>query len=153
VPLVWDGGNVLLRLVDNLDFLHDSAALCKWYGKELPLLRNPFALAVPAEQRPRSPRVATRRVIVNGLPVLKFSPKLAARREVDCQRMETAWAQIKTGPPSWPACSEEQWFRVRAAEKVLCAELAQHGAFKLRVGAAHPPADGSQPHEDQDGDD
>jgi hypothetical protein len=133
-PFIWDGRNVLLALVTNLDFLNHSKELVEWYGRELPLQRNPFMLAVPMEERPPTPQSAMRRVLVDGKQVLRVSEKLVAKRIVQVEKMDKAWKQINAGPNWWPKCSSnELWMRIRICEKILAVEIDLHARLKSVV--------------------
>jgi len=133
-PFFWNGSNVLLALLDRLDFLAGSSQLCQWYGSELPLLRNPFLVAVQMHERPVTPCSAVRRVLVDGKQVMRVSAKLAERREREVKLLDAAWSRVSSGPKWWPMCSKPLWLRVRSAEKVLLAELDRHDAYRSVLG-------------------
>ncbi|GBG31959.1 Hypothetical Protein FCC1311_081842 [Hondaea fermentalgiana] len=132
-PFIWDGGNLIVRMQRRLDFLRENKELSHWYGDAMPLEENPFMLAVPIRERPESPRQATRRVLVDGKQVLRVSEKLAALREQDVARMNAAWTRVSGGPLWWPRCSNDEWIRVRAAEKVIRSEMERHDQLRAKL--------------------
>ena len=122
--LIWNGSNLLRGLAQSMDFLSGCKEVQDWYGPELQLTRNPFVLAVPLDQHPRTPRSALRKELVRGNEVLVVNPKLAAQRVVDEAALDKCWQTISHSPLNWPACSRALWDRIRAAESVLIAEEA-----------------------------
>lgn len=132
-PFHWGGRNVLLAIPSRLDFLEGELELAAWYGAGLDLAQNPFLLAVRLGERPASPRQATRKVFIEGRPVLKVSKPLAEKREAELALLETAWLKIAHSPAWWPPCSRELWMRVRQAERVVADEVQRHARFVQAV--------------------
>lgn len=132
-PFIWGGGNVLVRMLTHLDYLDEIPELHQWYGDLMPLRMNPFIIAVPIENRPVTPRQATRRVLVDGKPVLRVSEKLAALRAEEVEKMDKAWKIVSSGPSWWPRCSKDEWIRVRAAEKIILQEIDIHTSLRTKI--------------------
>ena len=120
--LIWDGRNLLLEIILCTNFLAEHSEVRQWFGPDLLLTRNPFVLAIPLDEHPRTPRSAIRKELVNGRETLVINHKLAAEREVDDAAIEKCWQRIAQSPTHWPACSRPLWDRIRAVETVLRAE-------------------------------
>lgn len=117
-------------MAKRLDFLNNNEELVNWYGEGFTWIRNPFMLAVSLDERPRTPRTATRKVIVNGKEVYQVSSRLAKQREEDDRQVRIAWERIQASPTWWPFCDEDMWYRVRNAESAILKEERENNAAK-----------------------
>ena len=111
---------------DSLNFLSNNDELSKWYGNEFSFYRNPFLLPVTLEQRPKTPREATRIVIIGGERIEQVSDRLAIGRKNDLIKFEQAWEKIQNGPTWWPKCTREEWIRIRKAESIILMDENYH---------------------------
>ncbi len=133
-PFLWNGGNYLLDMITSLDFLASSGPLAEWYGDTFALKRNPFMLPVALDEHPPTPRSAMERVIIGGEEVVRVNAEKAKQRERDADALDEAWKRIKSSPAYLPACDEDQFFRMRNAERMLLDE--EHAQSK-RVREAY----------------
>ena len=61
---------------------------------------------------------------MNGKEVLQAVKALAEEREKDERALLVAWSRVLNAPSWVPKCTEDEWYRVRAAEKVVLLEEA-----------------------------
>lgn len=124
-PFVWAGENALLRLFGALDWLR-CEELVALYGPDYPFARNPFALGLPVDARPPSPKAPPGGIVVTILleeKVEEVSEHLLAQRLMEEAAITHYDAALNACPSWWPPRGDaSHQDRVRACAKVLLDE-------------------------------
>jgi hypothetical protein len=120
-PFIWNGNNILFKIINDFDFLDNCHQLKEWYGPDFPLLTNPFMLAVPVWERAPTPRKATQTVLVNGVGVERIIPRLRERSERQAKAMKAKKLQVAKSAWWWPGkgIKPSEYERVRRGEKEI----------------------------------
>ncbi|GMH69094.1 hypothetical protein TL16_g05075 [Triparma laevis f. inornata] len=132
LPFTWNGKNVLLQIPSGMNFLLKCTELVNWFGNDFTFSRNCFMLAVPLDDRPVTPIVATREVMVDGVAIKQVSSSMAKEAEQQQAYFDYCENVTSQGGLWWPSSGGKDLNvdlkrRVRAAEKVLILEEAVCG--------------------------
>lgn len=120
-PFIWEGANVLFKIITDFDFIDRCEELKTWYGPDFPMLSNPFMLAVPLWNRPPTPRKSTQTVLVNGVSVERIIPRLRERNERQAKALKAVKTEVEKAPWWWPGkgIKPSEYERVRRGEKEI----------------------------------
>ena len=120
-PFIWEGRNLLLDMINHLNFLAASVELVKWYGKDFNMVRNPMMTAVPLDDRPPTPVKGTTTAVVGGELVEVANVRAEALREAAEALIKIGGQRQRNSASWWPGyrAIDNELKRVRRAEKIL----------------------------------
>ena len=134
VPFYYNGSNILLQLPYIMEFLGDIPEVVAHYGTDFRWKRNPFLRGITLDERAPTPRKATRRVFLEGVPYEEVVESLLELRKQDEENIRIMEAKLAKAGFWWPGIEArpEHIARIRAAEKALLLEEKVHGRLQFR---------------------
>lgn len=124
LPFIWQGENILLQLPSIMEFLSSCPELVSHYGEGFDFYRNPFLRATVLDERAQTPRIATRRVMIDGQFFDEVVENFLTLRLQDEENLKQMNQKLMEAGFWWPGygAGPKHVERIRAAEKLILAE-------------------------------